>query len=277
MTSLVKPTPFAVEHADVDQMRAGRDAVLVERGRTRADRAGNDAGDVRAVAKRVSGARFAGREIHRGRGPSRQRRVVRDARIDDRHADALAVHRRRPQQKAKQSAAARPRKVRAHGAIGHGHRRTNDVVERDGGDAGDVLQRVEQSRSGLDDDEAVEHSQHLDAVACGGSLNRRDVAAHDRADRTIVAIDDELQQVGRQQVADQRQEQFVDQRSDNRQVAEQRAEQAGLGANRRRRSSRPTMTNFASGGQIVSRRYSWPLHRKPCATSDLHANRFGEF
>ena len=92
---------------------------------------------------------------------------------------------------------------------------------------------------------------------CGRGLNRRDVAAHDCADRTIVAVDDEVQQVGRQQIADQRQEQFVDQRSDNRQVAEQRAKQAGLGTNRGRHEPAtrqgPTSRTW---GRIVSRRNS---------------------
>ena len=106
------------------------------------------------------------------------------------------------QQRAEQSAAtARARKVRSHGAVGHGHGRTDDVVERDGCDAGNILQHVEQTRSGFDHDEAVEHSKHLDAVALGRGLNRRDIAAHDRADRTIVAVDDKLQQVGGQQIA----------------------------------------------------------------------------
>ena len=79
----------------------------------------------------------------------------------------------------------------------------------------------------------LEHAKHRDAVACGGRLDRRDIAAHDRADRTIVAVDDEFQEVGGQQIADQRQEQLVDQRPDNRQVAEHRPEQARLGTDRR--------------------------------------------
>ena len=46
----------AAEHADVDEVRAGRDAALVERRRPSSP-AGDDAGDVRAVTERVGGAR----------------------------------------------------------------------------------------------------------------------------------------------------------------------------------------------------------------------------
>ena len=57
MTSLMRPLPVGVEHLQHDQVRAGRDA------RSRAARveavAGDDAGDVRAVAVVVVRRRVA--------------------------------------------------------------------------------------------------------------------------------------------------------------------------------------------------------------------------
>ena len=52
--------------------------------------AGDDAGDVRAVAERVGDRRIAGDEADVGDDLVRQRRVRRDAGVDDRDADALA-------------------------------------------------------------------------------------------------------------------------------------------------------------------------------------------
>ncbi len=83
----------------------------------------------------------------------------------------------------------------------------------------------ERARRRFDNDETVS-TRSTGMPSRGGRLNRRDVAPHDRANRAIVTVDDEQQEIGGQQAADERQQQVVHQRADDRQVAEHRAEQA---------------------------------------------------
>src|SRR6478672_1671966 len=86
----------SAENADVDEIRAGRDAASVERRHPagRAAGAGDDAGDVRAVAVGISHARIAGDEADVRDDYVGERLVRGDAGIDHRDADALAGYAR---------------------------------------------------------------------------------------------------------------------------------------------------------------------------------------
>ncbi len=81
------------EHPDVDESRAGGDAARIVRrhaiGQRRA--AGDDPGDVRAVTEGVGDLRVAAEEAHTCHDATGERRVRRDAGIDNRDANALPV------------------------------------------------------------------------------------------------------------------------------------------------------------------------------------------
>ena len=85
ITSLVSPLPSALEDLQVDQVRARRHARIAGVGR-----AGDDPRDVRAVTILVASEAVPAREVHRRDDPITQGRMIGNARIDDRDADALA-------------------------------------------------------------------------------------------------------------------------------------------------------------------------------------------
>ena len=88
------------EHPDVDEVRARRDAAGIP-GRDTVGRrriAGDDPGDVRAVTEGIGHLGIVGDEAHVRDDAVRERRVRRDAGIDDRDADALTVQSRDAEQ-----------------------------------------------------------------------------------------------------------------------------------------------------------------------------------
>ena len=115
------------EHSDVDEVRSRRDAAGIFRRHAVGGRcaAGDDSGDVRAVTELVGHLRIAGDEAHVRDDPVCQRRVRRDAGIEDRDADAAPVDSRdaeRPEQRVSGARLIRRRRrVRDHRRAAHGH------------------------------------------------------------------------------------------------------------------------------------------------------------
>ena len=163
------------EHAQVDEVGARRHAGVALAAAGVDGVARHDAGDVRAVTVAVEAAATIAvpREVHAGDHLAVQRAVRRDARVDDGHADALAVHRAERRHHAVQGG------VGAGGLGRERHLRAHDRVRRHGRHVGVGGERVELPGR---------HLEHRAALQPLLQLQR--VPGEHAADGRVVAIDD---------------------------------------------------------------------------------------
>ncbi len=168
---------IVAKHSQVDEVRARRHAIRA-RALLRGDVvARHNAGDVRAVAVAIAPAAAVGipREVHVRDDLAGQRTMVRDAGVDDRHADATPVHAAQRRHKAVQGG------VGTGGRRGQRHVRRHERVGRDLGDFGVLRQRVELAGRHLEYEAPAQALLHLQRVP-----------REDAADRRVVAIDDDF-------------------------------------------------------------------------------------
>ena len=182
---------LTVEHADVDQVRpGGRTALVVP---TATGRAGDEPGDVRAVAERVGRARVSRHEADRGHDRAAEGVMRRDAGVEHGDADALAVHRRI-------AGAAARRRAGLH--LGGADGLVGDIAEgRDRQVAGDELHRrigakpFDLGQGGVDDHVAVDHPERAQADAGRGLAYLIDVALEQHAHRAARRFEKPAQDV----------------------------------------------------------------------------------
>ena len=166
-----------VQHLQVDQVRRRRHPALRALHRRLEAPRRDDARDVRAVAVEVGAGPVGVGEVDIRHHAVLERRVVRDAAVDNRHADAAAIH--RPERLDR----ARPRRLRPRERRRHRHVRVHGRIARERVDFNVLRERVQPGPVNAEHRARRQHFLDAEAMTTREALDPVGRARHDHVDR----------------------------------------------------------------------------------------------